>query len=207
MSIHTCNRCGGLYATEDGEMFGGRPCSCENLKGYYWDLEREIPTVNVTLVKHVDVQEKRLNKACAEVDSLRAQLADCHKALVREREFNHDLAIACKGNKLNASATGEAIAREDAAVLRQENHQLRDQLAALRRELAEARRDGERLWQPMETAPRDGTAVLLSIEDSVDAAIFWKEQWLFRGEIPLTGEPDAWMPLPKPQAAARPSKP
>ena len=64
-------------------------------------------------------------------DSLRAQLADCQKALVREREFNHDLAIACKGNKLNASATGEAIAREDAAVLRQENHQLRDQLAAL----------------------------------------------------------------------------
>ena len=80
-------------------------------------------------------------------------------------------------------------------------------VASLRRELAEARRDGERLWQPMETAPRDGTAVLLSIEDSVDAAIFWKEQWLFRGEIPLTGEPDAWMPLPKPQAAARPSKP
>ena len=80
-------------------------------------------------------------------------------------------------------------------------------VASLRRELDEARRDGERLWQPMETAPRDGTAVLLSIEDSVDAAIFWKEQWLFRGEIPLTGEPDAWMPLPKPQAAARPSKP
>ena len=79
-------------------------------------------------------------------------------------------------------------------------------VASLRRELAEARRDGERLWQPMETAPRDGTAVLLSIEDSVDAAIFWKEQWLFRGEIPLTGEPDAWMPLPKPQAS-RPSKP
>ena len=148
-----------------------------------------------------------IEKIMAHVASLRRELADSHKALVREREFNHDLAIACKGNKLNASATGEAIAREDAAVLRQENHQLRDQLAALRRELAEARRDGERLWQPMETAPRDGTAVLLSIEDSVDAAIFWKEQWLFRGEIPLTGEPDAWMPLPKPQAAARPSKP
>ena len=87
---------------------------------------------------------KLIGKTCSEVDSLRAQLADCHKALVREREFNHDLAIACKGNKLNASATGEAIAREDAAVLRQENHQLRDQLAALRRELDEERRDGER---------------------------------------------------------------
>ena len=156
---------------------------------------------------------KLIGKTCAEVDSLRAQLADCQKACAAMREALEGchrawvFYVNSPGAPIAATAQmdGKIQNAIEAAALTPAS--LAQKVLVDAKECAEARRDGERLWQPMETAPRDGTAVLLSIEDSVDAAIFWKEQWLFRGEIPLTGEPDAWMPLPKPQAAARPSKP
>lgn len=63
-------------------------------------------------------------------------------------------------------------------------------------------------WQPIKTAPRNGTQILISDGDAVYAG-FWREQWVFFDEsctvedgwIELNGwvdgyGPTHWMPLP-----------
>lgn len=64
-------------------------------------------------------------------------------------------------------------------------------------------------WQPIETAPKDGTVVLLAgcrkpvaaawLEDEID---YWHVDDNKRGPFALRGPgPTHWMPLPKPPAA------
>lgn len=55
-------------------------------------------------------------------------------------------------------------------------------------------------WQPIETAPRDGTAVLvwwlLSTSDAGGIACFNGERWTQRDGLPYTWAPTHWQPLP-----------
>lgn len=70
-------------------------------------------------------------------------------------------------------------------------------------------------WQPISTAPRDGTPVLIYMPDAVEPCISlamwshcpedplgdaWYEYW---GDSngPIDAEPSHWMPLPKPPSA------
>ena len=62
-------------------------------------------------------------------------------------------------------------------------------------------------WQPIETAPKDGTQVLLACgSDYVDAGHYWRnankrnprERWMWNG-WPIF-EPTHWQPLPEPPA-------
>ena len=55
-------------------------------------------------------------------------------------------------------------------------------------------------WQPIETAPKDGTVVLLKlptgcISGSYDGA-YWLESVL-HAEMPVPSKPTHWMPLPE----------
>lgn len=68
-------------------------------------------------------------------------------------------------------------------------------------------------WQPIETAPKDGTSVLLCRRDQMQVAsfgessVFGKKQWVY-GEIwddyntrAEFDDPTHWMPLPEPPTA------
>lgn len=60
-------------------------------------------------------------------------------------------------------------------------------------------------WQPIETAPRDGTPFLGywagGKHDCSFRAIKWhKENWWETNEDYRTSEPSHWMPLPEPPA-------
>ncbi|MCQ8240567.1 hypothetical protein [Rhizosaccharibacter radicis] len=70
---------------------------------------------------------------------------------------------------------------------------------------ADARRD---VWQPIETAPKDGRELLLAFGNTFDAppplVAAWSRKgqvWLLVGaEVEIMAKPVAWMPLPAPPA-------
>ena len=56
-------------------------------------------------------------------------------------------------------------------------------------------------WQPIETAPRDGTEVLLPLYDSLRA--YWDEElkrWVLSKPLHMesVANPTQWKPLPEP---------
>lgn len=62
-------------------------------------------------------------------------------------------------------------------------------------------------WKPIETAPKDGTDVLLCAVDAdgsywAAVAQWWVKRWVIIGVVDdptfLTFEPQFWMPLPTP---------
>lgn len=64
-------------------------------------------------------------------------------------------------------------------------------------------------WQPIETAPRDGTLVLLWWDGDFAPVGFWQDGWVYTMtqarnldgaviDILLGYEPTHWMPLPEP---------
>lgn len=99
-----------------------------------------------------------------------------------------------------------------------------DVLTALRKEFAELKKQNE--WQPIETAPKDGTIILVFYKNELgkgritraswfglDEIESWEDpdqsepDWYERSEVyeeledgmisPVLGEPTHWMPLPK----------
>ena len=64
-------------------------------------------------------------------------------------------------------------------------------------------------WQPIETAPRDGTHVLLFSPDArepfVRVGFFldgdWWDTWCERRGFPIDADSSHWMPLPEPPHA------
>lgn len=56
-------------------------------------------------------------------------------------------------------------------------------------------------WQPIETAPKDGSNVFLYCTDRIDhfAIGYYDEAWFAVGHF--RPEPTHWMPLPKPPKA------
>ena len=54
-------------------------------------------------------------------------------------------------------------------------------------------------WQPIETAPKDGTIVLLSGPDQKPASGYYQDGWWLcvgTGSVKLTLDPTRWMGLP-----------
>jgi hypothetical protein len=84
----------------------------------------------------------------------------------------------------------------------------KDARMALERELEAVRKDAE--WRPIETAPKDGTAVLVS-EGRFCYCVEWNEEfdwWAVDdnklGPFRLRGAaPTHWMPLPPPPDAVK----
>jgi hypothetical protein len=71
---------------------------------------------------------------------------------------------------------------------------------------------GGNIWQPIETAPRDGTTVLLYFPDAgksqIDVGYWiewevgdanWSNEWT---DAEIDCDPSHWMPLPEPPEAA-----
>jgi len=57
-------------------------------------------------------------------------------------------------------------------------------------------------WQPIETAPKDGTFILVAVPGEVAIHImlvWWLDGWcLDMTNTPIVGNPTHWMPLPEP---------
>jgi len=66
-------------------------------------------------------------------------------------------------------------------------------------------------WQQIETAPKDGTEILLALAPNSNAqdgqvvigafyySVLWGDCWMFNGDYTITADGGAthWMPLPK----------
>ena len=86
----------------------------------------------------------------------------------------------------------------------------RDDIPALLAELKELR--AEREWRPIETAPKDGTRILLAYKGGIQQG-YWLDnsdkQWPWSGwkicdqQVPVNSyhKPEAWMPIPSFMAA------
>lgn len=68
-------------------------------------------------------------------------------------------------------------------------------------------------WQPIETAPKDGTPILCFTPDEqfspitgIDVLWFENGDWLYNANIVLD-PPTHWMPLPPPPTQAEEGKP
>jgi len=57
-------------------------------------------------------------------------------------------------------------------------------------------------WKPIETAPKDGTFILVAVPGEVAIHImlvWWLDGWcLDMTNTPIVGNPTHWMPLPEP---------
>jgi hypothetical protein len=68
-------------------------------------------------------------------------------------------------------------------------------------------------WQPIETAPKDGTPVLIHLNGGMTRIACWKERGAFGAgwrdpighaeHAAILGEPSHWMPLPDPPRSQR----
>lgn len=87
----------------------------------------------------------------------------------------------------------------------------RTDIPALLHTIAELRKEVAREWRPIETAPKDGTEVLLLAADGLQvtghndlnlwAAIYPRDQWWYSTPecaVPFDMPPTHWMPLPNP---------
>ena len=61
---------------------------------------------------------------------------------------------------------------------------------------------GEMTWRPIETAPKDGTDILLGFEPAIGwqrIGKAWGGQWVSAwNHHPIHDQPTHWMPLPEP---------
>jgi hypothetical protein len=53
-------------------------------------------------------------------------------------------------------------------------------------------------WQPIETAPKDGTVLLVHGERGVELGWCVLSRWYWHGRNSVTEQPTHWMPLPEP---------
>jgi len=55
-------------------------------------------------------------------------------------------------------------------------------------------------WQPIETAPKDGTRVLLGFMGGTVLSGSWRHGWAADGSLQNDLRPTHWQPLPNPPA-------
>ncbi len=84
--------------------------------------------------------------------------------------------------------------------MRDKNDALQTENTALRAELEELKKANE--WQPIETASRDGTGILVYDGDQIIVVCFMNEKWSIGTEdghrLYLINKPTHWHPLPTP---------
>lgn len=83
-----------------------------------------------------------------------------------------------------------------------------DALVRKAREALASLNDTEEGWQPIETAPRDGTRMLLWVRGHLVMLGSWAGHGAYSGaafwsnNVPIVPQPTHWLPLPQPPAQA-----
>ncbi len=143
----------------------------------------------------------RAEKAEADLTALRAE-RDNLSALLQESKQQF---VLMQKQALHEVAEARQQLQEVLAVAKQDNANLQlmiEQVQLHKDELAAARaRLAVPAWQPIETAPKDGSQVLVW-DDGAMFISWWNEEehaWIDNG--PVQPPPTHWMPLPPPPAA------
>lgn len=127
----------------------------------------------------------------------------------------------------SVQAIGAGLSRRNWHATETAYNELRDKLDELLRQAAtpvlssEDRRDGGEGWQPISSAPKDGTLIFVARDmgkpwgwvrgvsrwDGAHGIYGWISRGLYDppGELGL-GQPDVWLPIPKPPAAPSPEQ-
>jgi hypothetical protein len=145
--------------------------------------------------------------ACAERDKRIAEMEEMNAQL---REQNTAVDKACADLEAHIEQLERELETERAV-------SFRDQVAQLERELEAVRKDA--VWRPIETAPKDGTQVLLFYKGAGEVVAKRVSSGIFVPEYPINGiyadvwlcprgvltpsQPLMWMPLPPPPDAAK----
>ena len=86
--------------------------------------------------------------------------------------------------------------------------ELNEEVTRLKAEVERLRKAGE--WQPIETAPKDGTWFIAGFDGDLPSRHAWAAMCIWecgRFEVQETpDQPDYWMPLPKPPQEGRPNE-
>jgi Protein of unknown function (DUF551) len=53
-------------------------------------------------------------------------------------------------------------------------------------------------WKPIETAPKDGTCVIVATETRIVGEAFFSRKWCWQDGDTMVAKPTHWMPLPAP---------
>jgi len=63
-------------------------------------------------------------------------------------------------------------------------------------------------WQPIETAPKDGTEILVFHPERNEQFVCYLKEgyWMFAPDAALATDPTHWMPLPNPPPATPPKR-
>jgi hypothetical protein len=144
----------------------------------------------------IDIESREYCTAC-ELGKRRMNLDRLTEPL-RHHPFTNAMWVAHH----SAMKTERAIAAAEMALLK-------SKLTKAERELAEVRKD---VWQPIETAPKDGTSILVVMQGYTPAVARWLAGMWMTAEMEGDFEDDDldacewnlthWMPLPTPPAAS-----
>lgn len=88
-------------------------------------------------------------------------------------------------------------------------------MQSLRRRIAAQPQQAVAGWRPIESAPRDGTPILVGHAQRVIAPVYWLTDqdagvpgwYLWPPNVRLQWKPTHWMPLPTPPLASAPAAP
>jgi len=128
----------------------------------------------------------------AEVERLRQRVTEL-------LESNNTYEQQARDARAAHTANGKILEAVQLALVRSE-----EEAERLEKELATAKRVGAAEWQPIETAPKDGTRILAIFPDGEMRTAIWSNDWngwnctgLYWSKLVN------WMPLPEPPAELR----
>ena len=160
-----------------------------------------IKTTVVVAAERLEKLEQKRDQLAAQVEQLKA-----HRKELLDLIYNCAIGQVAMNHVVDAESLAQsayAITRIDAAGNREPD----DKPA---QHLTEIRAQAEQQWQPIATAPKDGTMILgympSSCHEGLVCVCYWNDVWdHWQNNVDGGSEkPSHWLKLPEPPSAARP---
>jgi len=175
--------------------------SCETILTHLAALDA-VTVANIEVAKlNADLIERlsTLDDALAAKTEAVEEMATCPECYEKEPDIDQlrsdNAALLKKVDEAIAWHEGDcsphALLEHELACLQKAVEEATIDLAQLRSQIAEL--EAERKWRPIETAPKDGTSILLWDEFNEIVGSYYAESWMAEGNYVV---PTHWMPLP-----------